>query len=181
MLIYRLQGSDLILVGDDSDANLALLVAQDGVADAFFGGHCAVVSREWVIPHVVTVADAAFSDAADLTWSSKMAESAKQIEYTITARRGGAEGPIVKQSTWVQLLTGHERSAPEDHLIATTKGPMFVSDLIFKSPQPGVTEYWLPSLASPVSPIDRVETEVLADGTLRYLELVHRSAVASSG
>ena len=71
MLIYRLDNDRLILVGDDSDENLAGLVQQPGVESALADGQCAVVSGAWVVPHVVTVANAPYADALDLDWSSE--------------------------------------------------------------------------------------------------------------
>ena len=175
MLIYRLDNDRLILVGDDSDENLAGLVQQPGVESALADGQCAVVSGAWVVPHVVTVANAPYADALDLDWSSETVATPKQIEYTITATQNGV---VVKQSRHVQLLLGHVQAAPVPHLITTTKGPMLTSDLVYRSPADGVHEYWYPSADPPVSPLDRVETED-ASGGVRYLELVHRSAVAA--
>lgn len=182
MLIYRLSQDALTELGEHTDSRYVDLLVQPvgdfTVASLITSGQCAAVGGEWVVPDVVTTAHGN-AKANELNWSSQVSTNPSQIEYTITAR--DVAGTVVKQSKHINVLRGFEKVIPSGaHLITTTKGPMLTSDLIFKSPADGVAEYWYPTVAEPVSPLDRVETEVLADGTKRYLELVHRSAVATS-
>lgn len=182
MLIYRLQETNLTPLGDHAEPRYESLLAQPAgehtVGDLLALGHCAVVAGEWVVPEVVTVAGGN-ARADELDWVCEAQTSPRQVEYKIAASFIG--GQTAKQSLHIQVVQGFEKIIPPHaQLITTTKGPLLTSDLIFREPQPGAHEYWYPTVDPPVSPLDRVETEVLSDGTKRYLELVHRSAVAQS-
>jgi hypothetical protein len=180
--LFRLtETQELIAVGDSTDPAFASLIAQpigEGVtvSDAISVGQCAFVSGQWVIPEVVTVLGGE-AQAETLAWSRTDAEHAQQSEHVITARVGE---DIVKQSQHIQLIRGHQQVAPSDLDIPveTTRGIMSRRDLVARIPVPGTREYWLPSANPPSNPLDVVETETLADGTIRFLERVHRSAIA---